>query len=134
VRILFVDDDPSATRLYGTLLTSAGHEVVAVDSGVEAVERAAREPFDLVITDLHMPGLKGDVTLSLCACAARAAGGGADQSSPARPPRGKRVTAARRATCASPVRRALGAHAGAAGQEAAPAGQLNEKLSACRVR
>jgi len=65
VRILFVDDDPAATRLYRAMLGSAGHEVVTVDSGIDAVERAASEKFDLVITDFNMPGIKGDVTLSL---------------------------------------------------------------------
>jgi CheY-like chemotaxis protein len=65
VRILLVDDDPSATRLYRTMLVNDGHEVVVHDSGVDAVEAAERERFDLVITDFNMPGIKGDVTLSL---------------------------------------------------------------------
>ncbi len=65
VRILLVDDDPSATRLYRTMLVNEGHDVVALESGVEAVEAALRERFDLVITDFNMPGIKGDVTLSL---------------------------------------------------------------------
>lgn len=65
VRILLVDDDPSATRLYRTMLANAGHDVVTLDSGVDAVEAAARERFDVVVTDFHMPGIKGDVTLSL---------------------------------------------------------------------
>jgi CheY-like chemotaxis protein len=65
VRILLVDDDPSATRLYRTMLVNDGHDVVALDSGVDAVEAAMRERFDLVITDFNMPGIKGDVTLSL---------------------------------------------------------------------
>ena len=65
MRILFVDDDPSATRLYRTMLVNDGHEVVTLDSGIDAVEAAARERFDLGITDFHMPGIKGDVTLSL---------------------------------------------------------------------
>jgi CheY-like chemotaxis protein len=65
VRVLLVDDDPAATRLYRTLLVHDGHEVVAVDAGIDAVELAARERFDLVISDFQMPGLKGDVTLSL---------------------------------------------------------------------
>lgn len=47
------------------MLANDGHEVAAVDSGVDAVETALREPFDLVITDFDMPGIKGDVTLSL---------------------------------------------------------------------
>src|SRR5689334_17928682 len=47
------------------MLVNDGHDVVALDSGVDAVEAALREPFDLVITDFNMPGIKGDVTLSL---------------------------------------------------------------------
>jgi CheY-like chemotaxis protein len=65
VRILLVDDDPAAARLYRALLAGDGHEVVALESGVEAVEAAARERFDVVVTDFNMPGIKGDVTLSL---------------------------------------------------------------------
>jgi CheY-like chemotaxis protein len=65
VRILLVDDDPDATRLYRAMLTNGGHDVVSVDSGIDAVEVAAQERFDLVITDFNMPGIKGDVTLSL---------------------------------------------------------------------
>ena len=47
------------------MLVNDGHEVVVLDSGIDAVEIAARESFDLVITDFNMPGIKGDVTLSL---------------------------------------------------------------------
>lgn len=65
VRILFVDDDPAATRLYRAMLVSDGHEVVSLDSGIDAVEAAERDRFDLVITDFNMPGIKGDVTVSL---------------------------------------------------------------------
>lgn len=65
MRILLVDDDPDATRLYRAMLANDGHEVVAVDSGIDAVEAATAQPFDLVLTDFNMPGIKGDVTLSL---------------------------------------------------------------------
>ena len=65
MRILFVDDDPAATRLYRAMLVGDGHDVVTVDSGIDAVEIAVRDRFDLVITDFNMPGIKGDVTLSL---------------------------------------------------------------------
>jgi two-component system, response regulator FlrC len=65
VRILLVDDDPDATRLYRAMLASDGHDVVVLDSGIDAVETAERERFDLVITDFNMPGIKGDVTVSL---------------------------------------------------------------------
>ena len=65
MRILLVDDDPDASRLYRSMLVKDGHEVVVHDSGIDAVEAAAKQPFDLVITDFNMPGIKGDVTLSL---------------------------------------------------------------------
>lgn len=65
MRVLLVDDDPAATRLYRAMLAGDGHDVVVLDSGVEAVEAAGRERFDVVITDFNMPGIKGDVTLSL---------------------------------------------------------------------
>jgi two-component system response regulator FlrC len=65
VKVLFVDDDPAATRLYRAMLTDAGHTVMTLDSGVDAVEAAGRDHFDVVVTDFNMPGIKGDVTLSL---------------------------------------------------------------------
>lgn len=65
MRILLVDDDPDALRLYRTLLAKEGHEVVTFDSGIDAVEAAERERFDVAITDFNMPGIKGDTTLSL---------------------------------------------------------------------
>ena len=65
MRILLVDDVPDAIRLYRTLLTKDGHEVVTFDSGIDAVEATERERFDVAITDFNMPGIKGDTTLSL---------------------------------------------------------------------
>lgn len=68
MRILLVDDDPNAIRLYRTLLVSDGHEVQTVESGVEAVEAveaSGDHGFDVVVSDFNMPGIKGDTTLSL---------------------------------------------------------------------
>ncbi|HEX9101548.1 MAG TPA: response regulator [Polyangia bacterium] len=67
MRILLVDDDSAATRLYRALLANDGHDVLVCDSGIDAIEVAERERdrLDLVITDFDMPGIKGDVTLSL---------------------------------------------------------------------
>lgn len=64
VRVLLVDDDPDAARLYRAVLAGAGHAVVVCAAGVDAVETAARERVDAVITDFNMPGLKGDPTLT----------------------------------------------------------------------
>jgi CheY-like chemotaxis protein len=41
------------------MLRVDGHQVTAAASGAEALERLAAEPFDLMITDLGMPGLSG---------------------------------------------------------------------------
>jgi CheY-like chemotaxis protein len=65
LRVLFVDDDPAAARLYKSYLAADGHEVVVADSGIEAVEATERDKFDVVIMDLNMPGLDGWMSMSL---------------------------------------------------------------------
>ena len=65
LRVLFVDDDPAASRLYKSYLSAEGHEVVIADSGIEAVEAAERNTFDVVVMDLNMPGLDGWMSMSL---------------------------------------------------------------------
>ncbi|MCX4245853.1 sigma-54-dependent transcriptional regulator [Paraliomyxa miuraensis] len=58
-RILVVDDEPSMRELLTICLRRAGHEVEAVEGGALALERLDARPFDLVITDLTMPGVDG---------------------------------------------------------------------------
>ncbi|MDB4968185.1 MAG: two component sigma54 specific fis family transcriptional regulator [Myxococcales bacterium] len=65
LRVLFVDDDPAASRLYKSYLSAEGHEVIIADSGIEAVEAAERSAFDVVVMDLNMPGLDGWMSMSL---------------------------------------------------------------------
>jgi two-component system response regulator FlrC len=65
LRVLFVDDDPAAGRLYKSHLAAEGHEVVLATSGIEGVEASERQPFDVVIMDLNMPGLDGWMSMSL---------------------------------------------------------------------
>src|SRR5438445_5401069 len=57
LRILVVDDDAVNRQAMRLLLEREGHEVVAVENGLEAVERLgpASEGFDAVVTDLQMP-------------------------------------------------------------------------------
>jgi CheY-like chemotaxis protein len=64
-RILFVDDDPAAQKLYRAYLSTEGYEVVLANSGLEGVETSEKVPFDLVIMDLNMPGLDGWMAMSL---------------------------------------------------------------------
>ena len=58
-RILAVDDSGSMRQIVGMTLKGAGHEVVLVADGVEALAFARRETVDLVITDVNMPGIDG---------------------------------------------------------------------------
>ena len=60
-RILIVDDDPRVLLILSTALKRMknGYRVVAVPSGAEALQEVTAEPFDLVITDVRMPGIDG---------------------------------------------------------------------------
>src|SRR5579862_4280897 len=58
-RFLVVDDDYATVRALTLLLMGDGHHVVPVTSGSEAVATLARESFDVVLTDLEMPGTDG---------------------------------------------------------------------------
>lgn len=58
-RILVVEDDAASRKGLQELLTAWGYDVSAADDGAEALERAAVEPPDVVISDLVMPGLHG---------------------------------------------------------------------------
>jgi two-component system NtrC family response regulator len=58
-RILVVDDEESLRRVTQLRLEAAGYHVNAVPDGFQALDSLAREPFDLVLTDLKMPGMTG---------------------------------------------------------------------------
>jgi CheY-like chemotaxis protein len=54
-----VDDEPQVLAVIGDILESAGHVVVAVGDGAEAIARLEASRFDLVVTDLAMPRVSG---------------------------------------------------------------------------
>jgi two-component system sensor histidine kinase and response regulator WspE len=58
-RILVVDDSPLTRELLVSLLEGVGYEIVSAADGQDALERLAREPVDMVVTDLEMPRLDG---------------------------------------------------------------------------
>lgn len=58
-RVLIVDDDGDLRENLTELLTSAGYEVVSASNTSEALERLRKEDFDLLLTDLRMPGASG---------------------------------------------------------------------------
>ena len=60
-RILLADDDPRVLLILRTTLERMknGYEIVATRDGTEALHTITAQPFDLVITDVRMPGLDG---------------------------------------------------------------------------
>ena len=58
-KILLVDDNEGFRTALKHLLISGGHEVVAVSDGREALEELQNQTFDLLLSDIIMPGLDG---------------------------------------------------------------------------
>ena len=58
-RVLVVDDYAAARESMSVALRAAGHEVDCVSSGAEALATTARDPYDVILTDLQMPGMDG---------------------------------------------------------------------------
>ena len=58
-KILVVDDEQSLREVLSIMLKRAGYAVTSVSDGEEAVEQLQKEIFDLVITDLRLPGADG---------------------------------------------------------------------------
>ena len=57
--ILVVDDEPSSRELLQIILDEDGYETEVVGGGAQALERLALRRFDVVVTDLQMPGMDG---------------------------------------------------------------------------
>ena len=64
VRILIVEDDEEMKSLLKDFLADEGYEADSAHNGSEALLKLAKESFDLVITDIRMPGLTGFDILS----------------------------------------------------------------------
>ena len=58
-RILLVDNDPQVLSILGEMLKDAGHHVLPVPSGPEALRVFVPNGFDLVITNVGMPEMSG---------------------------------------------------------------------------
>ena len=58
-RILLVEDEPGLVITLTDLLTAEGYAVESAADGVTGLARAGKEPFDLMVLDLMLPGKNG---------------------------------------------------------------------------
>lgn len=58
-KILVVDDDELVLISIESLLEAESFDVVTAANGKEALQKASEQPFDLILTDVIMPGMSG---------------------------------------------------------------------------
>lgn len=63
-RILVIDDQPEVRKITRRLLEHSGFEVEVACEGDEGIRLHTQSPFDVIITDLVMPGREGFETIS----------------------------------------------------------------------
>jgi DNA-binding NtrC family response regulator len=59
MRLLIVDDEPQLLELLSDFFAPVGADIRTASSGTEAIEMLERERFDVILTDLKMPGPDG---------------------------------------------------------------------------
>lgn len=58
-RILIIEDSPTDTRVFTTLLEKNGHQVIAAGSAEDGIAAARKDKPDLVLMDVILPGMNG---------------------------------------------------------------------------
>jgi CheY-like chemotaxis protein len=60
-KVLLLEDDPLFKDIMREFLESSGYEVVAVENGVEGVHEVLASDFEIILCDMMMPTLPGDM-------------------------------------------------------------------------
>src|SRR3954452_25159119 len=63
-RVLIVDDEPGVRSALSGVLRDEGYQVDAVESGEACLDLLARQPFDVIVLDVWLPGMDGLATLT----------------------------------------------------------------------
>jgi CheY-like chemotaxis protein len=58
-KVLVVDDDPVVGKSFNRVLSNKGYSVITALNAAEALERMRRDEYDLLVTDIKMPGMDG---------------------------------------------------------------------------
>ena len=64
-RIVIADDSPTLRRIVTSVLTKEGHEVVAAEDGIGAVQAVLLHQPDAVVLDVQMPRVSGFIAARL---------------------------------------------------------------------
>ncbi len=59
IRVLIADDEQTFRETFKQILTEEGFDVTAACDGLEAIEAVRKDPYDVVILDIQMPGADG---------------------------------------------------------------------------
>lgn len=59
LKVLIVDDDSSIRNMLAIVLKKAGYDATSSENGYVALDKLAKENFDLIISDIKMPGING---------------------------------------------------------------------------
>jgi CheY-like chemotaxis protein len=57
--ILIVDDEPTVLAMIGEMIAAFGYRPITATNGVAALQVAAQDRVDLIISDINMPGISG---------------------------------------------------------------------------
>ncbi len=60
LNVLIIDDEPSLLKLFDKILKNAGFRVETAINGYEGLDKLHAKHFDIVITDILMPGIQGN--------------------------------------------------------------------------
>jgi len=58
-KVLVVDDDPVVGRSFDRVLSARGYAVITAENGQDALRKLSSENYDVVFTDIRMPGMNG---------------------------------------------------------------------------
>ena len=58
-KVLVVDDDPVVRKSFDRVLSGKGYAVITAESGEEALHKLDEERYDIVYSDIRMPGMSG---------------------------------------------------------------------------
>ena len=65
MRIIVAEDDDINRELILEVLREEGYEVIGASNGIELIKYALEKKPDLIITDIQMPNMSGDTTVSM---------------------------------------------------------------------